>query len=342
MRPVALLAPALAAAWLALALVSARATAATGPEPEAPGCADPTALPRPEGARILGCEAVESDEAVLPLAAWNDDPEFGFWDNSVRLEGRRNRILYAIPPGRGPQEVLRGYRKALTEQGYEVLFECAGFTACGAGVEAVYADEVYGKRLSAAPASGAFAQDSVREPRILVAKDKAANGGNYVFILAAQQRNDSTPETGSQVAVFLEQIASRGPEQHLVLLRSDELAQGLDLDGHVPIYGIRFDPDGAEIAPDADDQLAQIARLLRERPALSLHVVGHTDDRGGLEHNLDLSRRRAEAVVAALVRDYAIAQERLRPQGLASLAPVAPNSVEEGRARNRRIELVAQ
>jgi OmpA-OmpF porin, OOP family len=342
MRPVALLAPALAAVWLALAPAGAGGTAAAAPQPDAPGCTDPASLPRPEGARILGCEVAESDEAILPLAAWNDDPEVGFWDNSVRLEGRRNRILYALAPGRSPQEVLRGYRKALTELGYEVLFECSGFTACGAGVDAVYTDEVYGKRLSAAPASGAFAQDSVREPRILVAKDKSADGGNYVFILAAQQHNSTAPAAGSQVAVFLEQIASRGPEQHLVLLRSDELAQGLDLDGHVPVYGIRFDPDGAQVTHDSDEQLAQIARLLRERPALSLHVVGHTDDRGGLEHNLDLSRRRAEAVVAALVRDYAIAPERLRPQGLANLAPVAPNTVEEGRARNRRIELVAQ
>jgi len=327
-----------AAAWLAL---TCAATLAAGPEADAPGCSDPPGLPRFEGARILGCQGTEADEAILPLAAWNPDPEVSFWDSSLRLEGRRTRILYTIPPGHSSLEVMRTYLKSLGGLGYQTLFECSGFNACGADAATVYSDEVYGKRLPGPSAAGAFAPDSVREPRILVAKAPATDGGAYVFVLAAHQDNLATPEAGKRVAVFLEEVVSRGGEQHLIRLDAGELAQGIDLDGHVPVYGISFDPDLAEIKSESHDQLEEIARLLRERPDLSLHIVGHTDNQGDLAHNLDLSLRRAEAVVAALTRDFAIAPARLSPHGLASLAPVAPNTAEEGRAMNQRIELVA-
>lgn len=336
----ALMALAIACIWVVLAWPGG--TGAAGAEADAPGCSDPPALPRFEGGRILGCQADADGEATLPLAAWNPDPDLSFWESSVRLEGRRTRIVYAIPPGHSSQEVMRAYRKALIDGGFEILFECAGFTSCGVGVDAVYSDEAYGKRLMAPPAAaGAFTQDTVREPRILVAKG-SADGNAYVFVFVAQQDNRAAPEVGKRVAAFVEEVVSQGPEQHLVLLKADELAQGIDLDGHVPVYGVHFDPDLSEIKPESQDQLAEIAQLLRGRPNLSLHVVGHTDNQGDLAHNLDLSRRRAEAVVAALTRDFAIAPARLSPHGIASLAPIAPNTADEGRLMNRRIELVAQ
>jgi OmpA-OmpF porin, OOP family len=334
---------ALAIAGLWVVLTWPGGTHAAGPEADAPGCADPPALPRFEGGRILGCQADDADEVTLPLAAWNADPDVSFWESSVRLDGPRTRILYAIPPGHSSQEVIHTYRKALIEGGFEVLFECGGFTSCGVGVDAIYSDAAYGKRLAAPPAAAsAFAQDTVREPRILVAKGPAADGSAYVFVFAAQQDNPAAPEAGKRVAAFVEEVVSQGPEQHLVLLRADELAQGIDLDGHVPVYGIYFDPDLSDIKPESHDQLSEIAELLRRRPSLSLHIVGHTDNQGDLAHNLDLSRRRAEAVVTALTRDFAIALPRLSPHGLASLAPIAPNTADDGRLMNRRIELVAQ
>ena len=88
--------------------------------------------------------------------------------------------------------------------------------------------------------------------------------------------------------------------------------------------------------------LDQIATYLKADAGARLHVVGHTDSVGGFDSNLALSRRRAEAVVAALGRDYGIAASRLQPNGVASLAPVASNAAEEGRAKNRRVELVLQ
>ena len=326
----------LALAWLALCSL-----ALADPLAAPPSCPPPPGLSPLEGATLLGCQGPEADEATLPLARWNQDPEVSFWDNSVRLTGQRTRYLYAAPAGRSSIDVMRAYAKAMAAAGYEFLFECAGFLACGQGVDAVYSDEIYGKRLPG-PAAGAFAQDSVREPRVLVGKAPGETGMTYAMIFAARQNNPAAPQAGNGVAIFVETIVSQGSAEHLVLLKSDELAQGIDLDGHIPAYGIYFDPGQAEIKPESADQLAEIARLLRTRPTLALQVVGHTDNQGDQAQNLDLSRRRAEAVVTVLTRDFAIDPARLIAHGLAGLAPLAANASEEGRAMNRRIELVAQ
>jgi outer membrane protein OmpA-like peptidoglycan-associated protein len=71
-------------------------------------------------------------------------------------------------------------------------------------------------------------------------------------------------------------------------------------------------------------------------------VVGHTDNIGALDYNIDLSRRRAEAVVVALTSQHGVARDRLRPSGVGPLAPAATNATEGGRALNRRVELVEQ
>lgn len=86
--------------------------------------------------------------------------------------------------------------------------------------------------------------------------------------------------------------------------------------------------------------LEQIAKLLKETPALKLLVVGHTDNIGSFSFNMDLSQRRAAAVVSALATRYAVRRDRLTPVGVSFASPVASNQAEAGRAANRRVELV--
>ncbi len=86
--------------------------------------------------------------------------------------------------------------------------------------------------------------------------------------------------------------------------------------------------------------MAQIAQLMQQNTALKLHVVGHTDNQGSLDSNFALSKARAAAVSAALSAQYGIAAARLSANGVSSLAPVASNADDAGRAKNRRVELV--
>ena len=81
---------------------------------------------------------------------------------------------------------------------------------------------------------------------------------------------------------------------------------------------------------------------MKSETALKVFVVGHTDNVGGLEGNMKLSQDRADAVVQALVHDHGIAASRLKSFGAGPYAPVASNDTEDGRAKNRRVELVKQ
>ena len=125
---------------------------------------------------------------------------------------------------------------------------------------------------------------------------------------------------------------------------ADAAAMGSDLTatGHVPVYGINFDTGKSEIRPDSAAAIAEIASLLNTNSGLKLYLVGHTDNVGTFDANMRLSQERAAAVVALLVSQHGIAASRLKPHGVSSLAPVASNDSEEGRAKNRRVELVVQ
>ncbi|MEO8102707.1 MAG: OmpA family protein [Betaproteobacteria bacterium] len=112
--------------------------------------------------------------------------------------------------------------------------------------------------------------------------------------------------------------------------------------GHAAIYGIYFDSGKSVVKPESDAALAEIAKLLNGDPALKLNVVGHTDNVGQMDANMRLSQSRAEAVAQALVARHGIAAARLKGYGVSSLAPVTSNESEEGRAKNRRVELVKQ
>jgi OOP family OmpA-OmpF porin len=120
------------------------------------------------------------------------------------------------------------------------------------------------------------------------------------------------------------------------------LANDIAQTGHAAVYAIYFDTGKADLKPQSDPTLAEIGKLLTANAQLILFVVGHTNNVGGLTANMVLSKQRADAVVAALVTRYHVAAARLRASGIGPLAPVATNRTEEGRARNRRVELVEQ
>jgi OmpA-OmpF porin, OOP family len=125
---------------------------------------------------------------------------------------------------------------------------------------------------------------------------------------------------------------------------ADAAAMSADLKatGHVAVYGINFDADKATIRPEADAAIAEIAKLLKQDPSLRLFVVGHTANVGSVEAGLKLSQARAEAVARYLTEKHGIPAARLTSFGAGPYCPVSTNLTEEGRARNRRVELVQQ
>ena len=120
------------------------------------------------------------------------------------------------------------------------------------------------------------------------------------------------------------------------------MSEGISSTGHVAIYGIYFDFNKSDVKPESDSALQEINKLLSGNPNLKVFIVGHTDNVGGVDYNMKLSQARADAVVKVLTTKYKINPQRLKAYGVGQLAPVAPNKTEEGRAKNRRVELVEQ
>jgi outer membrane protein OmpA-like peptidoglycan-associated protein len=117
---------------------------------------------------------------------------------------------------------------------------------------------------------------------------------------------------------------------------------GLAEHGRVEVPGIFFDFAKSEVKPESEPALQEIARLLASNPSLRVWVVGHTDNVGPAEANLKLSAERAAAVIRVLTTKMSVDPKRLSPFGNGPYAPVASNAAEDGRAKNRRVELVAQ
>ena len=135
-------------------------------------------------------------------------------------------------------------------------------------------------------------------------------------------------------------IVERQAMKQDVTMDAAAMAQGLENAGSVAIYGIYFDTGQSEIKPESEPALTEIAKLLTQKPALKVLIVGHTDMVAGLASNMKLSQARAQAVVSALTAKHGIAAARMTPMGVGPCAPVASNKTEEGRAKNRRVELV--
>jgi OmpA-OmpF porin, OOP family len=141
--------------------------------------------------------------------------------------------------------------------------------------------------------------------------------------------------------IWLRVVEKKAMEQHIV---ADAAAFSNDIrsTGHAAVYGIYFDSGKAEVKPESAQAMGEIGKLLKADPALKVFVVGHTDNTGSVEGNVKLSDARAQAVMQALIRDHGIVPARLRAAGCGQYAPVASNDAEEGRAKNRRVELVKQ
>lgn len=291
---------------------------------DVPGSQDHRLLSRYEGSVIIDYETKDFDDYELLLGP--NSGKAKNLDEGQRLEGAVTKIRYLAPKGRSTLEVYRNYENALKQAGFEILFACAD-RACGRHFTNIYKDR-----------NRDYLLRKGKEQRFLAARVVGEEGDVFVSLLV--NHHDVLDEFADQPVVQLDVIEIEPLEDGKVIVDADALARDLDQTGHAAVYGIYFDVDEAVVKPESAPALEEIAKLLKKQSDLKFYVVGHTDNTGTLAHNMDLSQRRAEAVVHKLVTDYDIAAEHLAAVGVGPVAPVASNDAGEGRALNRRVELV--
>lgn len=133
-------------------------------------------------------------------------------------------------------------------------------------------------------------------------------------------------------------VEEKALKQSVALMPAEQMATALKKDGHVALY-LNFDTDSDVLRPDSLPAVDEIAKLLKADPSLKLKVEGHTDTDGDAAHNKQLSLARAQSVVKAITA-RSIDAIRLQPAGVGAERPLADNKTDEGKARNRRVELV--
>ncbi|MCU0835529.1 MAG: OmpA family protein [Chromatiaceae bacterium] len=295
------------------------------------GSSDHPLVGRYEGSVITSYETKAYQELKLPFKPLErgekDKPDA--WQTD--LSGKLTSIRYEGPGSRSILEVMRNYEAALSANGFSVRFFCNGAKQCAPGGSTSTFWQA---------GTGSLGMPSTWDTTVyLLAERDAPEGRVSVGLLGVETKATQSRPLTPHVAVTVVEAKPMETDK-VALVKASEMQQALERDGRIAIYGIYFDFDKAGIQPDSEPQIAQLAALMKENPQLQVLIVGHTDGKGAFDYNLSLSQRRAQAVADALVSAHGIARDRLTPAGAGMIAPVATNRTDQGRAKNRRVEIV--
>ena len=299
----------------ALACIVIASPPAAAQQRDVAGSRDYPGIGRFGGSVITGYQVKDFDAARMQAAVFKD----GKAEKPLKLEGRVTRVAYRTGPGPSILEVSRNFENQLKGAGFETLLAC-DTDQCG-GIP-------FSEQIDILPVPQMWIDGF--NFRYFAAHKKSDGADIYASVVTSKNNDDVTTELVVAVVGAMENK----------MVDAAAMAKGLGEKGHIALYGIYFDTDKATLKKESAPTLAEMAKLLGGQPQMRVFIVGHTDSQGAYEHNMTLSRQRAEAVAAALSGSYRVARDRLFTAGVGYLAPIGSNATDEGRALNRRVELV--
>jgi OOP family OmpA-OmpF porin len=317
------------AVWLVLTASAAWAA-------DAPGCTDTAGLKRYDGSSIVMCSRHDFAKYLLPEGkslTYDLGTKKATFESSLELEGRLTQNVYAVPEGVSSEDVFRNYKADLAAKGFTVLFEAAQADT-GTWLGEYFAGMGPGTQI------WAYSPD---EARYVAALKNDGGVKTYIALYIVEYHDGYEPKFSpakGQAMVRLDAIQLGQVADRMVVVSAGEINKSLASEGKVALYGILFDFNKATIRPESRPTLDEIGKFLRTNPTQNVYVIGHTDNVGGFDSNMQLSNSRAQAVVADLSRTYGIPANRMVASGVGLQAPVASNATEEGRSKNRRVELL--
>ncbi|MEM8827398.1 MAG: OmpA family protein, partial [Pseudomonadota bacterium] len=251
-------------------------------------------------------------------------------------EGRLISRLFKKPAEKSNYEIFKSYEKTLVEGGFEIV----------AILDDVKRAELLSRDANSKGKNDFLQRSYKHKGKSVGVGDKAKVATQGQEYLAARKTIDKTEvlivvNTSRSGNYVVEQFETAAMADGTVTLTLENLKKKIESEGRIAIYGIHFDTGSAKIKPTSADTIATVVRYLKDNPGRRFYVVGHTDDQGKLAANMALSQARAQAVVDAVAADMPDAKKRLIADGVGPLSPVATNGADDGRALNRRVELVS-
>lgn len=275
---------------------------------DAAGCKDPELFNRMPNHYIERCEQSPFEMRRFPAGPLKGDTA-----NMVEVEGAFRVFVYRPKEGSpkaSPLQIQRNFQNAV---------KAAGGTVEGSYPEwcKFHMDDSFklGNPCTESGTSLKFTKNGKE---------------TFVFVDAT-----SAAKTGYQDGYIIYMMEREAMAQDIV---ANELLDKINKDGMIALY-LNFDTGSANLQASSASQLDQVAAMLKSAPALNIEIGGHTDNVGDAAANQKLSQARAAAVVAALTT-RGIAASRITAKGYGATAPIADNRTEDGRAKNRRVELV--
>lgn len=308
------------------------------------GSSDHPLVKRYRGSEIVQYKQVEFDELEFCASPFGDDLGKSTSRSSNKpsrfsAQGSVTNIVYrAETEGITDGTLLANYREALKQAGWEIVYdeskrgsECTPNNRTGYSISEEVLPGYYFRVNKAIHASR---KDGERQAYVMVqiASDPV-EAKRFMFRGVRDSKNKQ-----AYFPILVNILETKPLEVKMELVTASQMAKSLADTGKIDLYGIYFDTDKTAIKPESDATLREVASLLQNDAGLKLEVVGHTDNVGSKEHNDTLSRGRAMAVMGWLLAN-GIDAERLTPSGRGFDEPVASNDTEEGRAKNRRVEL---
>ncbi len=301
------------------------------------GAKDPLGLKRYEGTKITYYNQKAYDAYELPIGKMteiNFTSHKGVFEKSLKLEGKVTRVSYvSADANRTSLEVYRNYKTELADKGWEILWE-------GSENELSRGDGSNFANLYAGRPGQTFEYSHLGGHFIAAKKDNAHLG---IYIVNFKDGYISDPKlapTKGAPIVAIDIVESAAMDEKMVVVKAEEMASKITEQGSINLYGFYFDFNSATLKSESGPSLDEVVKLLNVDPKLRLLVVGHTDAVGAFDYNIELSKKRAASVVAALTERLPSAAPRLTPCGVGYQCPIANNSSDEGRAKNRRVALV--
>ena len=235
-----------------------------------------------------------------------------------------------------PRELLTPLREQMVSEGYDLVFECRDFE-CGGF------DFRYEINVSPEPEMHVDLGDF----RYLVGRKLAPDApARYIAILTSRSQANGyvhITKTGMLDPLETSVVASTkssAPALTAIPQQAGTLAARLVENGATVLDDLIFDPGSASLGADDFGSLRALAGYLQSNPEVVVTLVGHTDNSGSLRNNIELSKKRAHSVLKRLVDTYGISQKQLQAEGVGYLSPRASNLSDEGRTKNRRVEVI--